>query len=274
MKNQKEVILKKLNANEDIPIHSVVGFIGKRKTGKSTLIKDVMFKFRHALDWGVVMCATEEAEPFYKEFVPDCFCHTAWKPELIADMIKDQEAHKLSGSTIRRNAFVVIDDCNYEKSMWRDTVMRNLMMNGRHFNITVFVSSQYLMDIEISLRSNIDFLFVLRDNNVQNMKKLYSNYFGNVESFQAFRSIMKSCTEDRNCLVLDCCSSSNELDKTLFYYKAKIHNLFYVGNENFWKTAKSIYNPFYKSKELEKNSFKGRRAILAPIASDQKVIGI
>ena len=49
-------------------------FIGKRGSGKSTLVTDILWHKRH-IPVGVVMSATEEGNHHYKQFVPDLFIH-------------------------------------------------------------------------------------------------------------------------------------------------------------------------------------------------------
>ena len=43
-------------------------FIGKRNTGKSTLVKDIMYHKKH-LPAGIVLSGTEEGNHFYSDFI-------------------------------------------------------------------------------------------------------------------------------------------------------------------------------------------------------------
>ena len=63
------VQLKKFNP-ANIADDKVCVFIGKRGTGKSTLVADIMYHKRN-LPIGVVMSATEEGNQYYQQFVPD-----------------------------------------------------------------------------------------------------------------------------------------------------------------------------------------------------------
>ena len=55
---------------ESIADDKVIVFIGKRNTGKSTLVKDIMYHKKH-LPAGIVLSGTEEGNHFYSEFIPD-----------------------------------------------------------------------------------------------------------------------------------------------------------------------------------------------------------
>ena len=49
-------------------------FIGKRGTGKSTLITDILWHKRH-LSAGIAMSGTEDGNGHFKQFIPDLFVY-------------------------------------------------------------------------------------------------------------------------------------------------------------------------------------------------------
>ena len=49
-------------------------FIGKRETGKSFLVKDLLY-YHTDLPIGTVISGTESANRFYGDFVPSAFIH-------------------------------------------------------------------------------------------------------------------------------------------------------------------------------------------------------
>ena len=53
---------------ESITDDRVCVFIGKRNTGKSTLVKDIMYHKKH-LPAGIVLSGTEEGNHFYSEVI-------------------------------------------------------------------------------------------------------------------------------------------------------------------------------------------------------------
>ena len=59
-------------------------------------------------------------------------------------------------------------------------------MNGRHFKILFLITMQYPLGIPPNLRSNIDYVFILRDNTVGNRKRIYENYAGMFPNFDIF----------------------------------------------------------------------------------------
>ena len=64
-------------------------------------------------------------------------------------------------STIDPRTFVILDDCLYDNTWSRDKLMRLLFMNGRHWKIMLIITMQYPLGIPPTLRTNIDFVFIL-----------------------------------------------------------------------------------------------------------------
>ena len=73
-----------------IPSDSVVLFIGKRNTGKSFLVKDLLY-YHQDIPIGTVISGTESANRNYGKMVPPLFVHDEYTPELLDKVIKRQK---------------------------------------------------------------------------------------------------------------------------------------------------------------------------------------
>ena len=65
-------------------------FIGKRGTGKSTLVTDILWHKRH-LPAGIAMSGTEEGNGYYKQFIPDIFVYGEYNKDAIEKLIERQK---------------------------------------------------------------------------------------------------------------------------------------------------------------------------------------
>tara|TARA_B110000211_G_scaffold221353_1_gene268885 strand:+ start:106 stop:414 length:309 start_codon:yes stop_codon:yes gene_type:complete len=81
--------LKRFNINT-INDDNVVVLIGKRGTGKSFLVKDLLY-FHTDLPIGTVVSGTESANRFYGDFVPNAFIHDEVDPQLVQNIITRQK---------------------------------------------------------------------------------------------------------------------------------------------------------------------------------------
>ena len=217
-------------------------FIGKRGSGKSTLVADILYYSRN-IPMGLVISATEEGNHFYQQFVPELFIHSEYDPSLISSVIERQKK-ALREEKQNSDVFVLLDDCMYDKKMIRDKNIRGMFMNGRHWKTFFLLTTQYCMDLPPDLRANLDFIFVLRENIIQNQEKLYKNFFGIFPTFESFKEVMNACTEGYDALVLDNTSRSNKVEDCIFWYKAKPDRKFKIGHPDIWK-----YNNKYLSEE-------------------------
>lgn len=226
----------------------VIVLIGKRDTGKSFLVRDLLY-YQQDIPIGTVISGTEEGNGFYGKMVPKLFIHNEYNSAIIENILKRQhtvlkqikkEMEQYKRSSIDPRAFVILDDCLYDASWSRDKVMRLLFMNGRHWKIMLVITMQYPLGIPPNLRTNIDFVFILRENYIANRKRIYENYAGMFPTFEAFSQVMDQCTENYECLVINNNSKSNKLQDQVFWYKAENHNDFKLGSKEFWELSKSI----------------------------------
>ena len=78
--------LKKFDMSS-IKSDKVVLFIGKRETGKSFLVRDLLWHNRD-LPVGTVISGTEGANQFYSKMIPSIFIHDEYTPEIINNFVK------------------------------------------------------------------------------------------------------------------------------------------------------------------------------------------
>jgi hypothetical protein len=157
---------------------------------------------------------------------------------LLKIFLKEIESYKRS--SIDPRAFVIMDDCLYDSSWTRDKLMRLLFMNGRHWKIMLVITMQYPLGIPPNLRTNIDYVFILREPYIANRKRIYDNYAGMFPTFESFCQVMDQCTENYECLVVNNNAKSNKLTEQIFWYKADKHGPFKLGSKDFWELSKDI----------------------------------
>jgi hypothetical protein len=226
----------------------VVVLIGKRDTGKSFLVRDLLY-YQQEIPIGTVISGTEEGNGFYAKMVPKLFVHNEYNTAIIENILKRQrtvlkqikkEMETYKRSTIDPRAFVILDDCLYDATWTRDKMMRLLFMNGRHWKVMLVITMQYPLGIPPTLRTNIDYVFILRENYIANRKRIYENYAGMFPTFESFCQVMDQCTENYECLVINNNSKSNKLHDQVFWYKADNHGDFRLGSKEFWELSKGL----------------------------------
>jgi hypothetical protein len=243
----------------------VVVLIGKRDTGKSFLVRDLLY-YQQEIPIGTVISGTEEGNGFYGKMVPKLFVHHEYNTAIIENILKRQrtvlkqikkEMETYKRSTIDPRAFVILDDCLYDATWTRDKMMRLLFMNGRHWKVMLVITMQYPLGIPPTLRTNIDYVFILRENYIANRKRIYENYAGMFPTFESFCQVMDQCTENYECLVINNNSKSNKLHDQVFWYKADNHGDFRLGSKEFWELSKGMKDED-EEEQYDPNSVKKR----------------
>ena len=255
----KKFEMKSISFRPDENKGPVIVLIGRRDTGKSFLVRDLLY-YHQDIPIGTVISGTEAGNGFYAEHVPKLFIHEEYNSVIIENILKRQrtvlkeikkQVELYKKSTIDPRAFVILDDCLYDAGWTRDKMMRLLFMNGRHWKMMLIITMQYPLGIPPNLRTNIDYVFILREPYISNRKKIYENYAGMFPTFESFCEVMDQCTENYECLVINNNSKSNKLNDQIFWYRADSHKNFKLGSKEFWEISKSmdsdddeeIYNP-------------------------------
>jgi len=244
----KRFDMKKISFKPNENKGPVCVLIGRRDTGKSFLVRDLLY-YHQDIPIGTVISGTEEGNGFYGTHVPKLFIHDEYNTAIIENILKRQrgvlkqmqkEQAAYKRTTIDPRTFVILDDCLYDNGWAKDKMMRLLFMNGRHWKIMLVITMQYPLGIPPNLRTNIDYVFILREPYITNRKRIYENYAGMFPTFESFCQVMDQCTENYECLVINNNSKSNKLHDQIFWYKADPHGDFRLGSKEFWEMSKNL----------------------------------
>ena len=164
--------------------------------------------------------------------------------------IMQKELEQKGTTQVNPNAFLILDDCLYDASWSKDPNIKACFMNGRHWHIFFIITMQFPLGIPPSLRTNIDYVFILRENIVSNRKRIYDNYAGMFPSFEVFCQVMDQCTENYECLVIHNNAKSNKLNEQVYWYKANDHPNFRLCAEKLWLFNKKFFNPTHDEDDI------------------------
>jgi hypothetical protein len=132
-------------------------------------------------------------------------------------------------------------------------------MNGRHWKVMLIITMQYPLGIPPNLRTNIDYVFILREPYATNRKRIWENYASMFPTYESFASILDQTTENYECLVINNNAKSNKITDQVFWYKAASHPDFKLGSKEFWKLSEDIgsdddeYDPTKNGKKNKTN---------------------
>ncbi|WBR14389.1 Vv a32-like virion packaging ATPase [Pandoravirus kuranda] len=218
----------------------VVMLVGKRGTGKSVLLRDLLSHLSCEYDGGVAMSPTPESTDMFREFMPDSCVYEDYTSEKIAEIVL--KLREFNGVGIYKRVFVLLDDCMFDSKILKSIQMRDIHMNGRHLKILFLNIVQYVMDVPKAIRSQIDYVFALREPQRAYRENLYKNFFGIFPSYDEFSAAFDACTENYGCIVVDSTAKTNAVEDSVFWYRGSSSPPpFILGNRNFWKLHYMFY---------------------------------
>lgn len=237
-----EINIKPFDMNK-LKKESIVVCIGKRNTGKSFLIKDILYH-KKDIPMGLVISRTDHLCHFYDKFIPSMVIHKEYSAEVVDKLFKRQET-ALNNVWNDPHCFLLFDDCLSDASAWsKDKRIKEIFFNGRHYKLLFLLTMQSPMGIPPNMRTNIDFTFILKNNNSSDREKIYKNYAGMFPTREIFEKVLDECTEDYHCLVINNTTNSNALEDQVFIYKATNHEEFKMFSDSVWNINNNKYeNP-------------------------------
>jgi len=217
--------------------------VGSRGTGKSYLVKQLMYFFQK-IPTGIIATGSEASAESFGEFFPRSFIYDHVNVKRIEDIAEHQARTRRSNPVGDYSTFILFDDCGYDKSVTRQKVIKRIFCNGRHLKILMMMTVQYCRDVPPDMRSNTDYIFLLREPGMQERRKLWTDYASIIPDFKTFNAVMDRCTDNRGILVIDKTSISNKVEDCVFWYRASADIPKYrVGTKQLWDFHEKHYRP-------------------------------
>lgn len=230
--------------------------VAKRGAGKSYVCRSILKHYKY-LPGGVIISKTEKMSPFYSKFFPDAYIHYEYSSELVQKVLDRQELiiekslqKAEEGKRVDPRAFLLMDDCLADAKSWiREQPIIEIFQNGRHYQLMYILTMQYPLGIPPNLRTNLDYIFLLADDNYNIQKKLYEQYAGMFPNFESFRQAFQQLTADYGCMVIVNRGIRNNLTDKIFWFKADNETIDRLGSPQFAKFHESNYDEKWKSKK-------------------------
>lgn len=218
-------------------------FIGKRGSGKTTTLLDVLYHTRSITDVPFVMCPTVKTLQQYRRHIP-----TMLTQKSTCDLDKLQTIMTLCSNMVEkeknRNVTIITDDTMFDAKPMRSKQMRELHMNGRHLKCTYFNAIQWCMDMVPAMRSQIDYVVCMYEPNPKYRKKLHENFFS-ILPYKDFNKTFLALTSNYGAIVLDNTKQDRALNEYIFFHRVLKQDLtrdFKIGMPIFWKFNRLLTN--------------------------------
>jgi len=260
-----------------IPQARTIMIIGKRNTGKTTLLADICYH-RQQMQFGITFAGSIGSRLAVAQFHPDTFIYDTFDPDVLANFWR--HVRKTNGALRRRgqpmlDMWCILDDTGFEDKMRSDRTLREIMMNGRQYNLTIIVCLQDGKSFHPNMRSQVDYVFILKAVALEVTNKIWDTFAGgHFPDKITFLRVLRECTRNYRALVIknsDIDESEGDFDGSVFFYKAKPqHRPFTIGSDDMWRHHFKVYNEHYESDEENKSGGSGGESASATAVSARR----
>ena len=240
-----EVILPDLTEfnPEDIKLDGTIVAVGKRRTGKSWIFRNLMYLMKDKIPAGIVISQTDELNKFWRQYIPAKFIYPHYEPEILDAVFKRQKKilndNSLTDEEKDKKApfFILLDDVISDQRLKYDPNLMELFVAGRHYRLFVLITTQYAKAITPTIRGNTDYVFIMKCIQQRQREALWED-FGDFLTKDAFSQILDAYTEDNETLVIDTCPE-HTVDplEMLYWWKAEDPGEFHMGSKEYWESA-------------------------------------
>jgi hypothetical protein len=205
--------------------------LGKRNSGKTSLVRDFLFRLNNiGYPRVVVFSGTEEATSFYYSIIPKAYIHNGLDLSVLKTVVDAQrkimasvcEAKQQIPVALDTRLIIIFDDVSYSKQACRNELMNMLFLNGRHYNISIIMTLQYLISLSPEGRSNCDYICCLKDSIPKSRARTYECFGGMFSRKQDFFTVLDQTTVNYETLVINNVVSCLNPEDCLSWYKADI----------------------------------------------------
>jgi hypothetical protein len=180
---------------------------GSRRVGKSVFLKYLLYHYRDKFDLAIVMSETPH-NGFWQPMVSNQMVHTGWNPLLVEKLLSDQmterEKEKHQHGYKPRKVLLILDDIVGDRNhIHEDQVLNRLAVQGRHYLISVCLTTQEPHAIGTSLRNNCDLVVIFQQKSERAKKSVCNDFLcKNIQEEWIARELLKNNTHNHDCIIV------------------------------------------------------------------------
>lgn len=227
-----------------------MGLFGKRRTGKTVLLKYILSKIYKFYDECHIFSGTSRVQQEIYGFTDPEYVYDGYDEAKLDDIINDSQTKikqllrdkpsKVSESDFKKNQvpykLIILDDVISDKTLRYSKLLNDIFILGRHLNIAVIFLSQTVTGIPKSMRANLDLAGAFHLNNIKDSSFFIEQYFSD-NGTKFGRELMNRVTQKNyNCIMVKNYVTSQDIYDRVFQITAEVDTpVFKIG-----KTSKSI----------------------------------
>ena len=188
--------------------NKIVCLIGKRNSGKSQMLRWLVFQERPLFKSIFVICPTETVNHFYKDLVKSTNIMDSYNEAWVDSLIKKMS--ELNSGEEEHHILLILDDCCSDTNFHQSKSFKKLCTRGRHIKISVIITCQYIYQIPPVARNNCDYILASQMNQ-QGLDLLTSEFLmGTINKKEFIEMYHRNTTNHGFFLINNNCTKNND----------------------------------------------------------------
>jgi energy-coupling factor transporter ATP-binding protein EcfA2 len=251
--------------------NSFIMVLGKRGSGKTSCMQHILWKKRGSIRVPMLYSKTAESTHVFDNMIPQLLQYKDLSPEKINEIIlycadnANSDTFKKKFKNKKSETWFIGDDILADKKWMKDKTFRDMVYNGRNYNMTVMLAVQDGLGLASEYRDNVDYIFVTGIAS-RGKKVFYEQYWeddwGNYDECMNIVNLVTTKESRGSVLVVDKKhqKKDSKLTDSVFYLQLKNPNVFTspqykkyvkIGSSKLWEAEKKLLDPNWKMNSLK-----------------------
>jgi hypothetical protein len=174
-------------------------FSAKRNSGKSYLIRYMLYKAAQDYNDVIVMCPTSFHSD-YPKFIHKSRLIPRYDEDLLQHIIKRQAA--ITKTNKINKVLVILDDC-ISKANFKSNIFELIATQGRHYQFSCWITTQHYNKLPPVIRLNCDYMLILGNQTKKVMQTIFDELGGSCDSSDEFSDMVRPRLVDHGCFVVN-----------------------------------------------------------------------
>ena len=205
----------------DITIPGFTIIAGICGSGKTSAIEYILYKNKKKFDYGLIFTNTFFTDNSFS-YIPNQYVHGEFSEEKLSNFMDIQS--NLVKQGVKKNAFLVLDDCLDDPGMWNSSVFKRLISQFRHYNITIIITTQYPQAIPARFRSGAFQILIFQNTTERAIRGLFESFGQLFNLYNEFKNFVNQSTVNYQFIFINNKCPENSIEKK--YQVMRINNKF------------------------------------------------
>lgn len=222
--------------------YSSVLFVGGKRTGKSTVMREFLYYIKDRVYDGHVWSGTVDEDHPWQWYFPKHavhYCMEEFDSATLSTVKQTQEKRKALATKYGATcppSVLVFEDLEFLKpSIWIDQGTRALVFNSRWLKAFFFIAYQYIMEVKMEMRGSFDVVVFAMDASRAVRERIWTQFAGVFPTLELFEAAFVELTKDYRVMVIDMRVRSYKIEDSVFWYRADPNlKRFRVGHPDTW----------------------------------------